>query len=154
MKHIGSTSTYNKYWGFRLHTWISTCQSDSCPLYVLDDSDFHQVCICQLTIAQRYSCAMKLTVSFSIFNYWSSSNVKKMHFCRKWHNIWYYKLPKSHWLEEFTWLRRRDFFDRVRMGVVGEGKIRVEGGKNFRLGLAQGRCPDNGVYYVTRVLKL
>ena len=34
--------------------------------------------------------------------------------------------------------------------VVG-GKIRVEGGKDFLLDLAQGRSPDDSVYYVTGV---
>jgi hypothetical protein len=42
---------------------------------------------------------------------------------------------------------------RPRKGVVVGGIISVEGGKDFLLGLAQGRSPGNIAYYVTGVLK-
>jgi hypothetical protein len=119
---IWSTSTDHKFWGLRLHTWVPTFQMESCPLYIWGDADFHHVYICQLMIAQRYSFAKKLTVSLSIFNNSSSSNFKNLHICRQWPIIWFFKLQKSHWLEEVTWLRWRDFFGRVRKGVVGEGR--------------------------------
>ena len=45
------------------------------------------------------------------------------------------------------------FFRPSEEGVVVGGNIRVEGGKDFLPGLAQGRSPDDSVYYVTGVLK-
>ena len=45
------------------------------------------------------------------------------------------------------------FFRPSEEGGGRGGKIRVEGGKDFLLGLAQGRSPESSVYYVTGALK-